>query len=179
MKEGTIINKANINKLNLFFMGPENRFEKNKEIFKHINLKFTLGLKIFKVISLHACDTATDMTLVLGIKFQADIIIAVPCCHREILSQYSYTPLKSILEHGIFKSRMADILTDGMRSLMLKAKGYKVSVVEYISPLETPKNLMIRAIKEKDEDLDAMNEYMSLMSNLNVYPALYDYLNQW
>lgn len=62
---------------------------------------------------------------------------------------------------------------------MLKAKGYTVSVVEYISPLETPNNLMIRAIKETDEDLDAMTEYMTLMSSLNVYPTLYDYLNQW
>jgi len=136
---------------------------------KHINV----------VISLHACDTATDMALALGIKVESDIIIAVPCCHREMLDQYSYSPFKSILEQGIFKSRMADILTDGMRTLMLKAKGYKVSVVEYISPLETPKNLMIRAIKETDEDLDAMTEYMSLMSSLNVYPALYNYLNQW
>lgn len=103
--------------------------------------------KINVVISLHACDTATDMALALGIRIESDIIIAVPCCHREMLNQYSYAPFKSILDHGIFKARMADILTDGMRSLMLKAKGYKVSVVEYISPLETPKNLMIRAIK--------------------------------
>ncbi|GAA0778643.1 SAM-dependent methyltransferase [Clostridium subterminale] len=135
--------------------------------------------KINVVISLHACDTATDMALALGIRVESDIIIAVPCCHREMLNQYSYAPFKSILDHGIFKARMADILTDGMRSLMLKAKGYKVSVVEYISPLETPKNLMIRAIKEKDEDMDAMSEYMSMMSSLNVYPALYDFLNQW
>lgn len=135
--------------------------------------------KINVVISLHACDTATDMALALGIKIESDIIIAVPCCHREILNQYSYPPFKSILDHGVFKARMADILTDGMRSLMLKAKGYKVSVVEYISPLETPKNLMIRAIKENDEDMDAMSEYMSMMSSLNVYPALYDFLNQW
>ena len=71
---------------------------------------------------------------------------------------------------------MADILTDGMRTLMLEAQGYEVSVVEYISPLETPKNLMIRAIKTKDEDPASMDEYMSLMGSLNVYPALYSYL---
>lgn len=135
--------------------------------------------KVNVVISLHACDTATDMALALGIKIESDIIIAVPCCHREILSQYSYPSFKSILEHGVFKARMADILTDGMRTLMLKAKGYKVSVVEYISPLETPKNLMIRAVKENEEDIDAMNEYINMMSSLNVYPALYDFLNQW
>jgi trans-aconitate methyltransferase len=135
--------------------------------------------KINVVVSLHACDTATDMALALGIKIESDIIIAVPCCHREMLNQYSYTPFKSILDHGVFKARMADILTDGMRSLMLKAEGYKVSVIEYISPLETPKNLMIRAIKEKEKDTDAMDEYMTMMSSLNVYPALYDFLNQW
>ena len=62
---------------------------------------------------------------------------------------------------------------------MLEAKGYDVSVVEYISPLETPKNLMIRAIKTRDENDKAMDEYISLMSSLNVYPALYSFLNEW
>ncbi len=148
--------------------------------FHAIDIKdYTPNKKINVVISLHACDTATDMALALGIRIESDVIIAVPCCHREMLNQYSYAPFKSILDQGVFKARMADILTDGMRSLMLKAKGYNVSVVEYISPLETPKNLMIRALKEKDEDMDAMNEYMTMMSNLNVYPALYDFLNQW
>lgn len=135
--------------------------------------------KIHVVISLHACDTATDMALALGIRVESDVIIAVPCCHRELLNQYSYEPFKTILKHGVFKTRLADILTDGMRSLMLEAKGYEVSVVEYISPLETPKNLMIRAIKRKEENSKAMDEYMSLMANLNVYPALYSFLNEW
>lgn len=138
---------------------------------------YTPDKKIHMVISLHACDTATDMALATGIKIDADIIIAVPCCHREMLSQYSYEPFKSVLKHGIFKARMADILTDGMRTLMLEAKGYDVSVVEYISPLETPKNLMIRAIKTKEENEEALNEYMSLMGSLNVYPTLYALLN--
>ncbi|WP_411681902.1 class I SAM-dependent methyltransferase [Clostridium thailandense] len=134
--------------------------------------------KIGIVISLHACDTATDMALALGIKLDSDAIIAVPCCHQELLSQYSYEPFKSILKHGVFKSRMADILTDGMRSLLLEAKGYDVSVVEYISPLETPKNIMIRALKNKDKNEDLMDEYFNLMSSLNVYPALYGFLNE-
>jgi hypothetical protein len=134
---------------------------------------------IHVVISLHACDTATDMALALGIRVNSDVIIAVPCCHRELLSQYSYEPFKNILKQGVFKTRMADILTDGMRSLMLEAKGYEVSVVEYISPLETPKNTMIRAIKTAQENDKAMDEYISLMSSLNVYPALYSFLNEW
>ncbi|MCY6355733.1 class I SAM-dependent methyltransferase [Clostridium sp. ZS2-4] len=135
--------------------------------------------KINIVLSLHACDTATDMALALGIKVNADVIIAVPCCHRELLNQYSYEPFKSITKHGILKARMADVLTDGMRATMLEAKGYDVSVVEYISPLETPKNLMIRAIKVKDEDQSAMDQYINLMKSLNVYPALYRFLNEW
>jgi SAM-dependent methyltransferase len=135
--------------------------------------------KIHVVISLHACDTATDMALALGVRVNSDVIIAVPCCHRELLNNYSYEPFKGILKHGIFKARMADILTDGMRSLLLEAKGYEVSVVEYISPLETPKNLMIRAIKTREENDKAMDEYINLMSSLNVYPALYAYLNSY
>lgn len=134
--------------------------------------------KIHVVISLHACDTATDMALALGIRVNSEVIIAVPCCHRELLNQYSYEPLGSILKHGVFKARFADILTDGMRSLLLEAKGYEVSVVEYISPLETPKNLMIRAFKSREENEKAMDEYYKLMSSLNAYPALYDYLNK-
>jgi SAM-dependent methyltransferase len=135
--------------------------------------------KIHVVMSLHACDTATDMALALGIKVSSDVIIAVPCCHRELLNQYSYEPFAPILKHGVFKARMADILTDGMRTLLLEAKGYNVSAVEYISPLETPKNLLIRAIKTSEENSGAMNEYLSLMSQLNVYPSLYAYLNEY
>lgn len=135
--------------------------------------------KINVVMSLHACDTATDMAVALGISLNSDAIVAVPCCHRELLSQYSYDPFKSILKHGVFKTRLADILTDGMRSLLLEAKGYDTSVVEYISPLETPKNLMIRAVKIKDENEDAMSEYLNLMAQLNVYPALYSFINEW
>lgn len=138
---------------------------------------YTPDKKIHVVISLHACDTATDMALALGVRVNSDVIIAVPCCHRELLNQYSFEPLKGILKHGVFKARMADILTDGMRAMLLEAKGYDVSVVEYISPLETPKNLMIRAIKTKEENDEAMQEYLKLMGSLNVYPALYAYIN--
>ena len=141
--------------------------------------EFTPTKKIHVVLSLHACDTATDMALALGIRVESDIIIAVPCCHRELLNQYSYEPFKGITKHGILKARMADVITEGMRSMMLEAKGYETSVVEYISPLETPKNLMIRAIKTRDENEDMLFDYMQLMGELNVYPALYSFLNEW
>lgn len=127
------------------------------------------------VISLHACDTATDQALALALRGEARAIVAVPCCHRELLSQYSFDLLQPILKHGIFKARMADILTDGMRSLFLEANGYRSSVVEYISPLETPKNLMIRAFRTKELNQKAMKEYQDLKQLLNVQPALERY----
>lgn len=136
--------------------------------------------KINMVMSLHACDTATDMALALGIKVKSDLIIAVPCCHKELLSQYSYEPFKAISKYGILKARMADTLTDGMRGLMLEAKGYDVSIVEYISPLETPKNIMIRAEKTSNERPSLLKEYKSLCKSLHVEPALIKFLGeQW
>lgn len=134
--------------------------------------------KINMVMSLHACDTATDMALALGIKVKSDLIIAVPCCHRELLNQYSYDPFKSITKYGILKARIADALTDGMRGMMLEAKGYNVSIVEYISPLETPKNLMIRAQMTGKEKPNILEEYKTLCSSLNANPALLRFLEE-
>lgn len=127
---------------------------------------------IHLVISLHACDTATDEALALAVNNDVKAMVMVPCCHRELLSQYSYPPFEQILKHGILKARMADVLTDGMRGLLLESLGYKVSIVEYISPLETPKNLMIRAEKLYAPNKKALEEYRSLMKLLNANPAL-------
>ena len=124
------------------------------------------------VISLHACDTATDEAIALAVRNKVDSMVMVPCCHRELLSQYSYQPFEHILKHGILKARMADVLTDGMRALFLEGLGYKVSVVEYISPLETPKNLMLRAEKQQGANRAALESYRQLKKLLNVEPAL-------
>lgn len=182
-----------VKKIKCNFIGidySEQVIEASKNIASELgyrNMEFlAMDIKNFKpkkkiniVLSLHACDTATDMALALGVRVEADAIIAVPCCHREILSQYSYKPFESVLKYGILKARMADVLTDGLRGALLEAKGYDVSIIEYISPLETPKNLMIKAFKVKDEDYDAMNEYINMMASLNVYPAFCNYLNNW
>ncbi len=124
--------------------------------------------KINMVISLHACDTATDHAIALGVRNMVDSMVVVPCCHRELLNQYTFEPFEHILKHGVFKARMADLLTDGMRTLMLEANGYKVSAIEYISPLETPKNLMIRASKIENSSKKTMDEYNKLKKLLNV-----------
>ncbi len=105
------------------------------------------------VISLHACDIATDLALGTAIRAKAKYIACVPCCHKELLDQYNMPGLEPLLRHGVFKARFNDVLTDSMRALKLEAEGYKVSVVEYISPLDTPKNLLIRATRTgKDND---------------------------
>jgi SAM-dependent methyltransferase len=127
---------------------------------------------IHLVISLHACDTATDEAIALAVKNNVKAMIMVPCCHREVLSRYSFKPFEQILKHGILKARMADVLTDGMRALLLEALGYKVSVVEYISPLETPKNLMIRAEKTQGVNAKALAEYRDLKDTLNISTTL-------
>lgn len=132
--------------------------------------------KIDIVISLHACDVATDMALALGIRSKARAIVCVPCCHKDILKQYSYEPFHAITKHGILKARLADTLTDGLRSAYLEGSGYKVSLVEYISPLETPKNIMIRALYTGKKNLKSMEEYEQLKEMLNVQPAIEKFL---
>lgn len=141
--------------------------------FKAVDIRnYSAQRDIHMVISLHACDTATDEAMALAVKNNARSMVMVPCCHRELLSQYNFQPLSPILKHGILKARMADALTDGMRSLFLEGMGYRTSVVEYISPLETPKNLMIKAEKKHEANKKAMEEYRRLKELLQVNPAL-------
>lgn len=130
------------------------------------------------VVSLHACDTATDMALGLGIRSKSRAIVSVPCCHKDILKQYSYEPFEAITKHGILKARLADTLTDGIRAAYLESVGYKVSMIEYISPLETPKNIMIRAIYTGKKNEKSRRDYENLKQMLNVEPAIERFLSQ-
>lgn len=127
---------------------------------------------IHLAISLHACDTATDEAIALAINNNAKAIVMVPCCQKEILSQYSFEMLSEITKHGVLKARLADVLTDGIRLMILEIMGYKVSIVEYVSPLETPKNLMIRAEKIGGINRQMLEEYKKLKSILNIKPTL-------
>lgn len=138
--------------------------------------EYTPKENIDVVISLHACDVATDMALALGIRAKAKAIVCVPCCHKDILSQYSYEPFKAITKYGILKARLADTLTDGLRAAYLESVGYKVSMIEYISPLETPKNIMIRAVYTGKKNSEAAEEYKNLKNMLNVNPAIERFL---
>jgi SAM-dependent methyltransferase len=161
--------------------------EKIRKELGYRNMEFhAMDIKDFKddrrihaVLSLHACDTATDMALAFGVVKEADLIVAVPCCHKEMLSTYSYEPFRGIMKHGILKARLADTLTDGLRGLMLEAKGYEVSIVEYISPLETPKNLMIRAYRTGKENAESDRQAEKLISDFGIYPAFKVYVDEY
>ncbi len=124
------------------------------------------------VISLHACDTATDMAIGLAVRSGAKNIACVPCCHHELLNQYTFPGLAAITKHGVFAARFNDLFTDGLRTLKLESLGYKTRVIEYISPLDSPKNLLILAQKNAHENLIAQREYDKLLRALKIYPAI-------
>lgn len=149
----------------------------NMEFIKADLREFQLNKKIDLVISLHACDIATDYALYSGIKHKSKAIICVPCCHKELSNQIKYEPFSDILKHGIFNRRFCDILTDALRTLLLEANGYKVSVIEYTSPLDTPKNIMLKAIKVADKNEKALSQYYALKDQFKVYPTLEMLLN--
>jgi SAM-dependent methyltransferase len=100
------------------------------------------------VIALHACDTATDHAIHLGIRARAAIIMCSPCCHKQLRPQLlSPHPLRPILQHGIHLGQEAEMLTDGLRALLLESRGYETQVFEFVSLEHTQKNKMILAVK--------------------------------
>lgn len=148
----------------------------NMEFIKADLTEYTPSARPDIVVSLHACDTATDMALALGIRAKSRAIVSVPCCHKDILKQYSYEPFEAITKHGILKARLADTLTDGIRAAYLESVGYKVSMIEYISPLETPKNIMIRAVYTGRKNEKSRQDYENLKEMLHVRPAIERFL---
>jgi SAM-dependent methyltransferase len=155
----------------------ENLGYKNME-FLAVNIQnYMPNKEIDLVISLHGCDIATDMAIAAGIRYKAEAVVVIPCCQREILNQYEYQPFKDITKHGILKARLADVMTDGIRGIILESMGYEVSIVEYISPLDTPKNLMIRAIKQGAKNKKAYESYLELKESLGIEPTLARLIN--
>lgn len=150
----------------------------NMEFIQEDLTSWTPSVRPDIVVSLHACDTATDMALGLGIRSESRAIVSVPCCHKDILKQYSYEPFEPIMKYGILKARLADTLTDGIRAAYLESVGYKVSMIEYISPLETPKNIMIRAVYTGKKSEKARQDYENLKEMLHVEPAIERFLKE-
>lgn len=105
--------------------------------------------RVDMVVSLHACDTATDYALEKAVKWGAEVILAVPCCQHELNSQIHCDTLQPILKYGVIKERIAALVTDALRADLLEQQGYDTQIMEFIDMEHTPKNLMIRAVKRK------------------------------
>jgi SAM-dependent methyltransferase len=105
------------------------------------------------LIALHACDTATDDAIAKGIKANADLIVVAPCCHkqirREIEKNKAHNELDFLTKYGIFLERQAEMVTDGIRALILEYFGYQTKVFEFVSDVHTPKNIMIVGVKSE------------------------------
>ncbi len=127
------------------------------------------------VVTLHACDTATDHALYKAVSWGAQVILSVPCCQHELNKQIDSDILKPILKYGIVKERIAALITDALRAELLETKGYKVQLLEFIDMEHTPKNILIRAVKraktgkESNTVPDKLSECMDF---LKVEPSL-------
>ena len=100
------------------------------------------------VVTLHACDTATDYALAKAVRWNASVILSVPCCQHELNRQMKNDMLEPVLQYGLLKERMAALYTDGIRAEILENHGYRTQILEFIDMEHTPKNVLIRAVKE-------------------------------
>jgi len=125
------------------------------------------------VVSLHACDTATDDALDRAVRAEVPVILAVPCCQHEVMSQLESEVLRPLLRYGTLKERFAAEVTDAARAQLLGAVGYDVQVVEFIELEHTPKNVLLRAVARPGRDRKkAFAEYRVFASELGIDPAL-------
>jgi SAM-dependent methyltransferase len=148
------------------------------------NLKFLLGDiadytndHADMVVTLHACDTATDYALINAVKWKSKVILSVPCCQHELFSQIENDLHQPMYKHGILKDRFTELLTDGLRGLKLEACGYDVSLIEFTSLEHTSKNIMIRAVfdsshKKNTTSQNAELEYQALKEYYKVKPTI-------
>ncbi len=126
------------------------------------------------VVSLHACDIATDIVLRRTVKLGARVILSTPCCHHELYGKLRAPELSFITSHSMLSQKLNDAVTDGLRVKMLEAEGYKTSTVELIDPDETPKNVMIRAVKARGRDERRISEYNAIVDFLGIGGSYYD-----
>ena len=132
------------------------------------------------VVCLHACDTATDYALSKAVLWGASLILAVPCCHKELIHKIEAPELSEMTKHGIVRERLGSLVTDTMRALALEARGYKATIMEFIATEHTPKNILIKAQKIVDSvsaaetearQREAMEKLRSFTGFWNVEPC--------
>lgn len=132
--------------------------------------------RVDMVVTLHACDTATDYALEKAVRWNAKVILSVPCCQHEVNKQIHSENLSAVLKYGIIKERMSALITDAIRADLLESQGYDTNIMEFIDMEHTPKNLLIRAVKRNGRSEwkaeHAREEVASLTQELQIEPTL-------
>ncbi|AWB45972.1 SAM-dependent methyltransferase [Paenibacillus sp. CAA11] len=145
------------------------------------NLRFLVGdiaeydelSQVDMVVTLHACDTATDAALEKAVRWDASVILSVPCCQHELFAQVEAPVMEPLLSHGILKERFSALATDAIRAKLLDIMGYKTQLLEFIDMEHTPKNILIRAVKAPSEHRDRLwAEYQAFRDFLQASPYL-------
>jgi SAM-dependent methyltransferase len=128
-------------------------------------------------LALHACDTATDDALARAVRWQVPLVLAAPCCHRELQTQLHHTsapsPYGLLTRHGIVREHFADVLTDALRAALMRMFGYRVQVVQFVGSEHTPRNTLIRAVRTGAEPTaELLDDYRGITEEWGVTPAL-------
>ncbi|MDE7476656.1 MAG: SAM-dependent methyltransferase [Lachnospiraceae bacterium] len=135
------------------------------------------------VVTLHACDTATDYALAKAVEWNARVILSVPCCQHEMNKQITCDILSPVLKYGLIKERMAALMTDAVRADLLEECGYDTQILEFIDMEHTPKNILIRAVRKNHMKYHAgtktREELMQLEKFLHIDPTLQTLLSKW
>ena len=142
-----------------------------KEVIRHCIADYTGVNEVDMVVTLHACDTATDFALAKAVGWNAKVILSVPCCQHELNRQIKNETLAPILKYGLIKERLAALVTDAMRAEYLEGQGYDAQILEFIDMEHTPKNILIRAVKsgnqkKNGEKLEACEQFLNIAPTL-------------